>query len=61
MTVIKPKPYTALYTIIVFTIINVKQHHMQVLTDWTTSLVSSALHLKGLSQQEIFLLKIKKE
>lgn len=35
---------------------------MEVLTEWTTSLVSSALHLKGLSQQEIFWLnKIEKK
>lgn len=29
---------------------------MEVLTEWTTSSASSALHLQGLSQQDIFLL-----
>lgn len=54
MEITKPNPFkslTVLYAIIVFDIIN-----SIVLTDWTTSLASSALHFKGLSQQEIFLL-----
>lgn len=34
---------------------------MEALTEWTTSLASSAPHLKGLSQQEIFLLNKKKK
>lgn len=34
---------------------------MEALTKWTTSLVSSAVHLKGLSQQEIFLLNKKEK
>lgn len=60
MTITKPYPNTVLYTIIVFAIIIAKQQHM-VLTDWTTSLASSALHLKGLSWQEIFLLNKKEK
>lgn len=54
-TITKPNLNTVLYyVIIVFAIIIVKQQ--EVLTDSTTSLASSALHLKGLSQQEMFLL-----
>lgn len=34
---------------------------MEALTEWTTSLASSAPHLKGLSQQEIFLLNKKRK
>lgn len=37
-----------------------EQMHMEVLTERTTSLASSALHLKGLSWQETFLLNKKK-
>ncbi len=59
MTIIKPNPNTVVYAIIVFAIIIFNQQHMEVLTDWTTSLASSALHLKGLSQQETFLLNKK--
>lgn len=33
---------------------------MEGLTNWTASLASSVLHLKGLSQQETFLLNKKK-